>query len=88
MLMLITLLNDGALISIGYDNVAFSPVPLCSSHNRPPLPSALLLDLHLSFGLARTSIHCPAATESAAGTPMQQWPSMYAHHSITGPEIP
>ncbi len=27
MLMLITLLNDGALISIGYDNVAFSPVP-------------------------------------------------------------
>jgi hypothetical protein len=28
MLMLITLLNDGALISIGYDNVAFSPVPL------------------------------------------------------------
>jgi hypothetical protein len=35
MLMLITLLNDGTLISIGYDNVKASPMPL--SWNLPAL---------------------------------------------------
>jgi hypothetical protein len=38
MIMLITLLNDGALISIGYDNVVANPV-------RPPLIAALVRSL-------------------------------------------